>query len=51
MIVEIQGFTETYVISTDSLERPGNTIHLTVRPDEPISEIVRRLNEARGRPQ
>lgn len=51
MIIEISPQHDHYVVSTDSLERPGNTVGMSVKKDEPIGEIVSRLSAMRGRPK
>lgn len=52
MIINFQAIdAHVYAASTDSLERPGNTVQIIVGPDKPIGEIIAALNEVRGRPK
>lgn len=48
MIISVQSSTDHYVLSTDSLERPGSVVHIVVKPDEKISVIIKRLNYLRN---
>jgi hypothetical protein len=52
MIIEIESLdAETYLATTDHLERPGVQVSAVYTKDAPIEFIIRDLNTLRGRPK